>query len=244
MKYQIFIAVFAPIFASYYGKIPSAQGAFQCDDPSIRHKYTGDSVPTKLLFQMVLLPIIFIVFFTELNVLQRQLKKSFLTAIKQSSLTTLYVYFSYWVGQSVNTIVNISLKCMASTPRPHFLDTCQPDWNKIDCTRTVLFDSSICTTDKSTEASLLRLNDSMKSFPSGHAQIAMFASAFTYVYLSKRPSSFPRYLIQLLALLLGLLCGYSRLEDHRHHFVDVFTGGSVGTILGIIWALKLDVKTE
>ena len=61
MKYQICIAVFAPIFASYYGKIPSAQGAFQCDDPSIGHKYAGDSVPTKLLFQVVLLPIILIV---------------------------------------------------------------------------------------------------------------------------------------------------------------------------------------
>ena len=61
MKYQIMIAVFAPVLASLYGLIPPVKGTFQCDDPSIKFKFEGDTVSTKLLFQVILIPIIFIV---------------------------------------------------------------------------------------------------------------------------------------------------------------------------------------
>ena len=39
----------------------------------------------------------------------------------------------YWYTQSLNTILNILLKMVVSRPRPHFQDTCQPDWDRIDC---------------------------------------------------------------------------------------------------------------
>ena len=61
MKYQIMIAVFAPLLASFYGLIPPVKGTFRCDDPSIKFKFEGDTVSAKLLFQVILLPIISIV---------------------------------------------------------------------------------------------------------------------------------------------------------------------------------------
>ena len=61
MKYQIIIAVFAPILALLYGKIPPVAGTFRCDDPSIQFEYQGDTVSAELLFQAILLPIILVV---------------------------------------------------------------------------------------------------------------------------------------------------------------------------------------
>ena len=39
----------------------------------------------------------------------------------------------YWYAQSLNTIINIVMKMIVSRPRPHFQDTCRPDWDRIDC---------------------------------------------------------------------------------------------------------------
>ena len=125
--------------------------------------------------------------------------------------------------------------------------------------RNVVFDISLC--EKALEAgtSLLRVNDSMKSFPSGHSQLALFASLFIIVslhlqvqhlldflqvYISKRRSyillNLLNLLLQTVALLLATYCAYSRLTDHRHHLVDVLTGSVLGIILGIFTAQTLD----
>ena len=102
-------------------------------------------------------------------------------------------------------LANIALKTMASTPRPHFMDTCKPDLNKLDCQgnngyvgeiqymryfhfgsfpRNVVFDVSICQEAIDAGTSLLRVNDSMKSFPSGHSQLALFAGLFVFVSMN------------------------------------------------------------
>ena len=39
----------------------------------------------------------------------------------------------YWYAQALNTIINILMKMIVSRPRPHFLDSCRPDWERIDC---------------------------------------------------------------------------------------------------------------
>lgn len=241
------IAVFAPVLASFYGLIPPVKGTFRCDDPSIKFKFQGDTISAKLLFQAILLPIILLVFITEAFMLPNL---GALVACKKAAATTVYVYFRYWVGQSVNTIANITLKTMASTPRPHFIDTCQPDWTQVDCdgnAGNVVFDLSFCTNTNEAGTGLPRVNDSMKSFPSGHSQLALFAAAFFIVYISKRKSNFFINLLnsclQIASLLLAVYCAYSRLIDHRHHKVDVFTGSVIGTVLGVLAARTL-VFTE
>jgi hypothetical protein len=67
MKYQIIIAVFAPILASLYGQIPPVAGTFRCDDPSIQFPYQGDTVSATLLFQAILIPIILVVRYHRFN---------------------------------------------------------------------------------------------------------------------------------------------------------------------------------
>ena len=45
------------------------------------------------------------------------------------------IYGDYWTSSLLNVIFNELLKTAVAEPRPHFLDTCQPDWERIDCTQ-------------------------------------------------------------------------------------------------------------
>jgi membrane-associated phospholipid phosphatase len=103
----------------------------------------------------------------------------------------------------------------------------------------------------------------MKSFPSGHSQLALFAAAFfivfltfhlklfhfivcSQVYSNKRKTGFllncVSKFVQLVSLLLALYCAYSRLADHRHHRVDVLTGSGIGIVLGLLTAQTLQLS--
>ena len=58
---------------------------------------------------------------------------------------------------------------------------------------------------------------SYRSFPSGHSTTAMFISLFIATIVRK-PS------LKFLAILLGMLGGYSRIYLSQHFFTDVFAG--------------------
>merc|ERR1712083_1031093 len=88
-----------------------------------------------------------------------------------------------------------------------------------------------------------KLHDSMKSFPSGHAQLSCFAAAFVMVYVSKRVASSQSLLLgpwlQLLSLLLAAFASLSRISDHRHHPIDVLAGATVGIVIGLLSAFSI-----
>ena len=54
-------SVLVPLLACYSKLIPPMTGSFRCDDPSIQFPYQGDTVSTKILLSMVLLPLLIIV---------------------------------------------------------------------------------------------------------------------------------------------------------------------------------------
>ena len=143
--------------------------------------------------------------------------------------------FSYVSYQSINCIINIILKSLASTPRPHFYDTCSPDWDRVglmcDDNNSVKFDISLC--DKYDDSNYNIIMDSMKSFPSGHSQLSLCCGVFLVLYLHRRlTSSYNLTLIQMMILTLSLFCAVSRLLDHRHHLIDVVTGSIIGAVVG------------
>ena len=132
---------------------------------------------------------------------------------------------------------------MASTPRPHFYDTCKPDWSRINCGGQegfVTFDPSLC---RSTfeDGEDWRLTDSMRSFPSGHSQMSLCCAAFFIVYLQRRLTTLMplRLVTQAVLAVLALACAISRLVDHRHHPEDVVAGSLIGILIGIIAAQTL-----
>ena len=44
------------------------------------------------------------------------------------------LYGRYWVFAAVTLLMNEVLKSLFPEPRPHFFQSCRPDWERIDCT--------------------------------------------------------------------------------------------------------------
>jgi len=234
------LAVLSPCLAILHGwLVPSIRGSFSCNDTSIQFSYTGDTVSTKLLLCATLFPVLILLLLVEACNLPR-LGWSRVTALAASNAGS--IFLRYWVAFTGNILVNLTLKALASTPRPHFIDTCRPDWQMVNCSANggnVLFNISMCTA----EVEERRLHDSMKSFPSGHAQLSCFTAVFVMVYVSKRVSTSHSLLIapwlQLLSLLLAAFASLSRISDHRHHPIDVLAGATVGIVIGLLAAFSI-----
>ena len=52
------------------------------------------------------------------------------------------IYSDYWACSLLNVVFNELLKTLVAEPRPHFLETCKPDWETIDCTRNRGYEST------------------------------------------------------------------------------------------------------
>ena len=101
------------------------------------------------------------------------------------------------------------------------------------------FDPSLCQSTFEDDEDW-RLTDSMRSFPSGHSQMALCCAAFFSLYLQKRLTSSSlkplRLATQAVLVSLALACAISRLVDHRHHPEDVVAGSLIGSLIGILAA--------
>ncbi len=47
--------------------------------------------------------------------------------------SSLSLYREHWTWAGVTLLLNEFLKTSVARPRPHFLETCQPKWELIDC---------------------------------------------------------------------------------------------------------------
>ena len=104
--------------------------------------------------------------------------------------------------------------------------------------------------------------DAMKSFPSGHAQIACFTATFLIVSLSLSLSLFHhntddssqiylqlrlqtshslllRFWLQLLLVIMAATSSISRVTDNRHHTADVWVGAAIGIVVAIIGSAEI-----
>ena len=102
----------------------------------------------------------------------------------------------FFFGFTWNVAINLVMKTLSAVPRPHFIDTCNPDWTLMDCDkykgwvvtichwshtlscRNVEYNISHCQVSENEQKEVF---DAMKSFPSGHAQVACFTAAFLIV---------------------------------------------------------------
>jgi len=235
----LYLSVLLSVVVCYSNLAPPSGGYFQCDDKSIMFPYQGDTVSTKILLIMVFLPFILIVFATELF---QAYEKVLLTGIKIAAATTGQVFLRFWVSLTFSMCINLAMKTLTAVPRPHFIDTCQPRWDIINCSAhggNVNINLTLC---KGYEDNPDSVTDAIKSFPSGHAQISCFAAAFTIVYLyvrlDTRNSYLLRYWLQLVLVVMAIYSCQSRVSDHRHHVMDVVVGGAIGIVIGVSVALQ------
>jgi len=248
VDFLLFVSAIGVYFCSHYGLIPPAKGTFRCDDSSLRYTYTGDSVSTKVLLFFCLVPIIFIILLTELF---HGPKEGVGHQLKRAGKTTARIYFNFFMGMVGNVIINDVVKSLVARPRPHFWDTCKPRMDMFNCSQNggfIEFSPTLCSgatggfdDAKDTIGVPNKIYDVMKSFPSGHAQVATFSAAFLIIYLQTRLgttySLVWKHWLQLVTASLAIFASLSRLTDHRHHGEDVLAGSIIGVLLASLTAV-------
>jgi len=238
----LYLSVLILLLAIYTHLIPPTTGFFNCDDPSIWLPHRGDTFSTKILISVVFLSYLVIVFLTELSVCLK-LNLTRIIKVKIAAINTANSFMRFFLSLTWNVCINLILKTLSAVPRPHFISTCNPDWSRINCSQfrgNVEYDISLC---QVTEEHHKEVFDAMKSFPSGHAQIACFTSAFLIIYLHKRlkvESVLLVYWVQLVLVIMASVSSLSRITDNRHHASDVWVGAVLGLVVAIIGAGSLD----
>ncbi|KAI5961281.1 hypothetical protein KGF57_001783 [Candida theae] len=128
-------------------------------------------------------------------------------------------------------VVTDILKNWIARPRPDFLARCGV---KIDNQPGELLDVSVC----SAPLGVPLLLDGMRSTPSGHSSISFAAFLYLSLWLSGQfklftstPQHMYKYILVFLPLLLATYVASSRVQDYRHHFMDVILGSVLGSTI-------------
>lgn len=139
-------------------------------------------------------------------------------------------YFTYLMYGSLAGMTTIFIKLLVPVPRPHFVAVCQNMSVRaavpLDATNT----SMLCFPN-------IDLTDALQAFPSYHATIAMFSTAFLclYIYYSCQVRGVPSVTgwLSLPIIVMGLIGALHRWTTHHNTFFDIIWG----TVIGIVWAL-------
>ncbi|XP_050305423.1 phospholipid phosphatase 3-like isoform X3 [Anthonomus grandis grandis] len=220
------VIVISAIILLELGFIPAIRSGFHCKDPTLSHKYTGDTIRTAFLLLGSLIIVPFAVLF-----LIEYLRKEPASRICYREIW--FFYKEFFTGCALVLLLTEILKNLVGEHRPHFFDSCQPN-TADNCTAGQYIPSYQC---KESKFSRMFMADLSKSFPSGHASLSCFVSVFySYIIQTRLPTMqtgrvFKPFLISVV-LTWALVCSFSRITDKRHHWWDV----GVGMLMGILTA--------
>jgi len=155
-------------------------------------------------------------------------------------LNTINGVLLYALGAVCTMLITEIGKRSIGRLRPHFIDVCKPDWEKIDCftkiddhyvANYIFMKPEICTGD----AHLIR--EARVSFPSGHSSFTVYSMVFVIVYLEARTrvsrARFIKTTFQLIAFIAAWHTCMSRVSDFKHHHTDVIAGAAIGLSVAI-----------
>lgn len=135
------------------------------------------------------------------------------------------------------TIVD-TLKNWIGRPRPDFLARCGPmEGTPIH----KLVGIDVCTAP----LGMPLLLDGMRSAPSGHSALSFACLGYLSLWMagqfklfeprsSNDHSGLHRHFICALPLVLATYVAFSRTQDYRHHFTDVFSGAGIGIAVALM----------
>ncbi|KAJ9585411.1 hypothetical protein L9F63_002794 [Diploptera punctata] len=220
------------------GLVPTVQTGFYCDDPKISYKFRGDTITlTILLVVTFLAPFIglWVIESCSYSIDDYEVCKSVKQQCLKGAKQALYWYWDFFVGLVMVLVVTDIAKCLVGEPRPHFLDTCRPDL-AYNCSKTSSYIPGDYTcTNKDISQWLVR--DSNKSFPSGHASMSTYTAFFMIWFIQRKvPHNVTFTLVpwlQCICLMWAMVCSFTRISDHRHHWWDVLAGFIIGAIAAV-----------
>ncbi|XP_006889652.1 PREDICTED: lipid phosphate phosphohydrolase 1 [Elephantulus edwardii] len=209
---------------------PFNRGVF-CNDDSIKYPYKEDTIPYALLGGIIIpFSIIVIITGEVLSVYHKLLHSdsfvgnSYIACIYKSMGTFL---FGAAASQSLTDIAKYSIGRL----RPHFLDVCDPDWSKINCSDGYI-ENYVC------RGNVDKIKEGRLSFYSGHSSFSMYCMMFLALYFQARmKGEWARLLrptVQFGLIAVSIYVGLSRVSDYKHHWSDVLTGLIQGALVAVL----------
>lgn len=245
----IVVFVLLTIAASYFGFITPYRQGFHCGDPDLQYKFHGDSISLECLLSLsFILPAFLIIiiefkrhqpFFLSETTSNESIECSKIRRRRIFWKCCRQIYGVYIQGLVCSIALVEFLKMSIGGLRPHFFDSCKPDFTTINCSQGYV-DFYTCTNKPNMP--IFYFSDIFKSFPSGHAAIAIYMSLFLCCYIHKQIFPWPTYfsiaMLQTSLIYWACYCSASRILDHRHHWWDVVAG----LLLGIVCACYAVIK--
>ncbi|VDD87460.1 unnamed protein product [Enterobius vermicularis] len=215
------------------------QRGFFCNDESLRLPYKDDTIPPGLLVVILLIIGVGIIASTEVyrDFRLRNLDSPnyVLHGVDINRVTDRAVLSGYcMIGMCFEYVTCEATKLAVGRLRPHFIDVCKPNIGYLTCNNPYVYITNYTCTSSFSE---YLKKEAHVSFYSGHTATTMHVVAYCVIYLYVR---LPRRIygvtlvpiIQTILTTAGILVGYSRISDHKHHWSDVFAGVVVGVITG------------
>ncbi|XP_054367999.1 phospholipid phosphatase 1 isoform X1 [Mirounga angustirostris] len=212
---------------------PFQRGIF-CNDESIKYPYKEDTIPYALLGGIIIpFSIIVMIIGEALSVYYNLLHSN--SFIRNNYIATIYkaigtFLFGAAASQSLTDIAKYSIGRL----RPHFLDVCDPDWSKINCSVGYI-ENYIC------RGNAHKVKEGRLSFYSGHSSFSMYCMLFVALYLQARmKGDWARLLrptLQFGLVAVSIYVGLSRVSDYKHHWSDVLTGLIQGALVAVLVAV-------
>ncbi|XP_019598721.1 phospholipid phosphatase 1 isoform X3 [Rhinolophus sinicus] len=223
-----------PLAVLNLGQIYPYQRGFFCKDNSIQYPYHDSTVTSTVLTIVGLgLPISSMIIGETLSVYCNVLHSN--SFIRNNYIATIYkaigtFLFGAAASQSLTDIAKYSIGRL----RPHFLDVCDPDWSKINCSDGYI-ENYIC------RGNAQKVKEGRLSFYSGHSSFSMYCMLFVALYLQARmKADWARLLrptLQFGLVAVSIYVGLSRVSDYKHHWSDVLTGLIQGALVAILVAV-------
>lgn len=200
---------------------------FRLDNPYINYPMVPEHVPVSLLALFsTILPLVFI----------------FLSGVvdKRSRQTCAASILGLLFAVTATMFFTDVLKILIGNQRPDFIARCQP---RPDAPRNQYVSvTDVCTTDD-----LVALWEGCKSTPSGHSALSFAGLGYLSFWFVRtfdlQRGSRPFYLKAsgYTPFLISTYVAYTRIIDHRHHWIDVISGSISGAV--IAWmSLKHTVR--
>lgn len=201
---------------------------FKLNDPTLQHPFTVSERVTGHACLVLVAVVPLVVMATVTFIKHRHSTKAQAWHTLQVSLLGTYL------AVSIDGVITDVLKNWVGRPRPDFLARCGA---AVGTPVDIFVDISVC----SAPFGERYLTDGMRSTPSGHSSISfsgfLFLSMWLFgqLQLSRNVVTRPVYLYLFAAspLLLAAYVALSRVQDYRHHFVDIFTGGALGCTVAV-----------
>ncbi|KAM7148430.1 phospholipid phosphatase 1 isoform 2-T2 [Molossus nigricans] len=209
---------------------PFQRGLF-CSDESIKYPYKEDTIPYALLGGIIIpFSIIVMIVGEALSVYCNLLHSN--SFIRNNYVATIYkaigtFLFGAAASQSLTDIAKYSIGRL----RPHFLDVCDLDWSKINCSDGYI-EYYVC------RGNAHKVKEGRLSFYSGHSSFSMYCMLFVALYLQARmKADWARLLrptLQFGLVAVSIYVGLSRVSDYKHHWSDVLTGLAQGALVAVL----------